>query len=117
MAAAGSLVQAAQQAWTNLDGFAAAGTLRTAIRNFCTTAEPLFPQDAEGNHPLANWLAVLRCFAAGMNPNALDWTGQSLRTAAQYVYRLCHMGQQLSSQNAITAGQTAALLAAYNANF
>lgn len=117
MAAAANLSQAAQQSWGNLQTKSIAGTLRANILAFCSATEPTFPSTDPGSAPVANWLAVLRCFASSMTASPTVWSGDALRTAALYVYRLCYMGEQARAQTMISVPNAAILLAAYNANF
>ena len=112
MAAAATLTQAGKQAWANLTPFAVAGTLRTKILAFCATTKSLFPESEAAGHPVANWNAILYAFGTNMAATAGEYP--LLRIAADYVYRLCLMGAQLT---AALPAQTAALLVAYNANF
>ncbi len=111
MAAASDLLEAAQDAWTNLEPFAIAGSLRSNLILFCNQAIASFPQALEKGHPVANWLAVLMGFAETMASTAGDYS--LLRIAAQYVYRLCLMGYNLSG---VIPTETTALLDAYNDN-
>lgn len=117
MAVAASLEEAAWLAWANLQVKSGAATLRTNMLAFATACEAVFPFAEPNNHPVANWIAVIRCFASSMSAVANIWNGTGMRTAAMLVYRACQMGQVSSSQNLITAPQTAAMLAAYNAQF
>lgn len=121
MATATTLEQAAKQAWANLAVLATAGTLRAQLIAFCTTVRPLFNGNAganPGDHPTANWIAVLWAFADQMDAVADDWP--ALRVAADYVYRLCFMTEQARTGNTpplITQAQYDAVLASYNAEF
>ncbi len=112
MATAVDLTEAAQQSWDNLTVLAIAGTLRTRLLAFCATCVPLYPQGEAAGHPVANWLAVLNGFATDMATTAGEWP--LLRIAADLVYRLCFMAQQLTSS---LPTETTATLAAYNAQF
>jgi hypothetical protein len=112
MATAATLDEAAKQAWANLEPFAVAGTLRTRLIAFGAIVRPLFPETLAAGHPVANWNAVLEGFALTMAATANQYP--LLRIAADYLYRLCLMGQTLVP---VLATQTTALLAAYNATF
>ena len=117
MAVAASLVEAANLAWSNLEAKSIAGTLRTNMLAFAAAAPASFSPNTPGDRPIVNWLAVIRSFAGVMSGVAVIWTGDGLRRAADLIYRICSIGAQLLGQNTITAGQGAALLAAYNAAF
>lgn len=112
MAAAANLTQAGKQAWTNLQPFAVAGTMRTKLLAFLALVEPQFPQGTVAGHPIANWCAVMHAFAIDMASTANDWS--LLRQAANYLYRMCLMGEVLVTP---LPTQTTAMLAAYNATF
>lgn len=112
MATALTLTQAAKQTWENLTPLAIAGTLRQSLLTFCQTCIDLYPQPLTAGHPVANWLAILYGFATDMASTASEWP--LLRIAADYVYRLCFMAEQLTTA---LPTETTATLAAYNANF
>ncbi len=112
MATAASLTQAAKQSWTNLSTLSIAGTLRARLLTFCSTILPLYPQGEAAGHPVADWIAVLQGFATNMAATATNWP--LLRIAADLVYRLCFMAEQLTTA---LPSQTTATLVAYNANF
>ena len=113
--AAVDLRQAALQAWDNMFPLCALGTLKTSITAFIAAITPSFDQQRQGDHPMLNWISVLAGFNAQSEGDALDWP--ELRIACDYVYRLCWMGFQASTQGLITPTQAAAVLAAYNAQF
>lgn len=115
MAAAANLFQAGQQSWVNLSPLATAGTLRTKLLTFVSTIAPSFTQGAPGDHPVANWIAILWAFAQTMSATAGHW--DQLRIATDYLYRLCFMGEQSNSQGLITPTQYNLVLATYNAQF
>jgi cellobiose-specific phosphotransferase system component IIC len=115
MAAAVDLEQAAKQAWDNLAPLAVAGTLQAQLLAFVTTIAPEFEEAKPGDHPTANWIAILWAFATSMDPAANNWS--ALKVAADYVYRLCFMTNQADTQGMITALQAQAVLDAYNAEF
>lgn len=112
MAAAATLTQAGKQAWANLQPFAIAGTLRAKLLAFTLLVEPQFPQTLPNGHPVSDWCAVMHGFATTMASTANDWT--LLRIAADYLYRMCLMGAQLT---AALPTQTTSMLASYNATF
>ena len=112
MAAAVDLTQAGKQAWVNLQPYAIAGTLRSKMLAFVLLVEPQFPQSLAAGHPVANWCAVTHAFATNMASTANDWT--LLRIAADYIYRMCLMGANLTTA---LPSQTTSMLASYNATF
>lgn len=112
MATAANLTQAGKQAWVNLQPFAVAGTLRAKLLAFVVLVEPQFPQGTAAGHPVANWCAITHAFATDMAVTANDWT--LLRIAADYIYRMCLMGAQLTGP---LPAATASMLASYNATF
>ena len=117
MATEPDLETAGYQAWDNLQPLWVNGTLATKLTAFASPAlYALFPEQAENNHPVTNWLVQISALAATMNGAALADAG-ALRQAVQYVFRLCFMTSQLQIQTLITAPQAAAVLAAYNAQF
>jgi hypothetical protein len=115
MATAASLSQAAKQSWVNLAPLEAAGTIRPKLLAFIAAITGQFNDGNPGDHPMRNWIAVLWQFADQMSVTADHW--DELRIAAEYLYRLCFMGEQSNVQALITPAQYNAVLAAYNAQF
>mgnify|MGYP001600440290 CR=1 FL=1 len=115
MAAALTLVQAAQESLQNMAVQTVAGTLKTRIATFLDTIQAQLDSEIPENHPIINWSAVLYGYQTQMAGGANDYI--ELRISGDYVYRLCYMAAQSQDQSLITGAQAAAILAAYNANF
>lgn len=119
MATAADLEEAAGQATDNLSAKWVAGTLKTNLTAFYTALLPTFPESERASHPISNWLILIASITAKMEAGnsflVVPYT--DLVTAANYVYRLCWMTNQLNVETVITGAQAAAVLAAYNTNF
>jgi hypothetical protein len=115
MAAEPTLSQAAYQAVNNLKPWWADNTLKTRLTTFAADLQATFPDQTPDNHPVGNWLAIIAALADQMPAAAVPFT--SFMTAADYVYKMCWMTNQLDVQNLISAAQAAAVLAEYNADF
>jgi len=123
MATAATLPQAAGQSFDNLFALWVAGgnTFRNAIAAFAAALLPTFPdQDATGS-PIADWLTIIAATAEQMPsviaPAKVDYS-LFFVPSNDYVYRICWLAAKPSPDSPnISAGQQAAVLAAYNANF
>jgi len=121
--AAANLQAAAAAAYTNLDTQWVAGTLKTALTTFWQSIDATFPDQSPNNQPIGNWIALIAAVAYecpatppfGVGNPKDQWT--FFNTAAQYVYRICWLGDYLDGQGLISSAQATALLAAFNACF
>lgn len=116
MAAELNLPAAAQHAYTNLEPFWVAGTLKAKLLAFATTTLASFSSTVPNNIPIANWCALIEALSTDMNGGALV-EPMAIRTAARYVYGICYLGAQLQGQGNISGAQATVILNAYNANF
>lgn len=116
MATEPDLETAAENAWNNLMPFWIAGTAATRMTAFVTAVLAALPEQQEGAHPAVNWVIQIQALASTMNANPQADVG-ALRDGATLIYHTCFMANQLNVQTLITAGQAAAILAAYNAQF
>jgi hypothetical protein len=125
MASAADLTQAAGQAFDNLFPLWAAGDnlLKSALALFAEDVLPIFPDPDPVGRPLGNWAIFMSSLANLMPtvaivvpPTKIEY--EQLVLATDYVYRICWIGSRPTpGAPAITSGQQAALLAAYNARF
>lgn len=119
--AAASLVEAAQQAQDNLFQQWLANHLQGHLSSFCEDLLPQFPDSLPAGRPVSNWLTVMWALAEQMFPDTVasvplvEYT--LLNTAAQYMYHLCYLADQLNSQGLITNAQATAILIEYNNQF
>jgi len=119
MATAIDLHAAAAESYQNLEGKWFAGTIKTNLVSFWQASLPSFPEGEVNSHPVSNWLAIIASAAQNMESgnSFLFVPFEEMANVSGYVYRLCSMAAELQTDNVITAGQAATLLAAYNANF
>lgn len=110
-----NLPTAAVKAFEHLDALWVATTLKAKVTLFAESLAATFPQDNPPGHPVSNWLAVIAALAQTMPATNVEYA--DLADAADHVYRICLMTQQLEDQGAITNAQSTAVLAAYNAQF
>lgn len=114
MATANSLEQAAQQAFKNLLALQFSGTLGDQLELFVDDLLPLFPDQAPGGRPIADWLVLIDALQAEIvgAPQM-----EAVRRSSLYIYKLCYLTNELLTNNAISGTQATAVLAAYNARF
>lgn len=117
MAAAVNLVQAAGQTYQNLFPWYLNNTLKTRLTTFWNAILPTFPDQEPNSRPVADWLVLIASLADQMPTMVNSVPFASFDVATNYVYRLCYIGNFLTSRSLITPAQGAALLAAYNAAF
>jgi len=116
MAAAATLPDAASDAFANLRTLWLADTLKTKLTAFCRAVLPEFPQSEDNSHPVSNWAVLIYALASQMP--ASNVTYDDLITAADEVYRICWITNQLGvEQTQISGAQAAFVLATYNAQF
>jgi hypothetical protein len=116
MSTATTLPQAAGLAFDNLQVlWLIPGLLKQRLGLFCDTSLPFFLDQDVNGRPVANWLTVLSTLADLMPVS--DVPIELLTQAAEYVYRVCWMGNTLRVANLITATQASNLLGNYNGQF
>lgn len=114
--AAASLPIAATEAFDNLRTLWLADTLKAKLIAFCQAILPVFPQSEVNSHPVSNWATLIYALATEMPATNVPYEG--LATAADQVYRICWMANQLGNvQSLITPTQTTFVLTTYNAQF
>lgn len=118
---AATLQEAAGLAFGNVSTAWRAGNLKTHLTAFWEEADPLFPDQALNNHPIANWIAMIAAVANECPTQ--DGTKDTrfaqfpyMNSAALYVYKLCWLASYFETEGLITNAQAVALLAAYNAH-
>lgn len=124
MTAAADLLEAANLAPQNLRVLWEADTLKAKVTAFWQALNPLFKEEIPNDRPVADWVAIIAAstesilpFAATMAPGFTPYSGGTISTfssAVDYVYRVCKFCYYYPL---IDAGQKAAVLAAYNAQF
>jgi len=113
--AAVDLPTAANDSFDDLHTHWLANTLKSALVAFYTPLLVTFPQQQQGAHPCSNWLVLIAALASEM-PNT-NVAYQDLITAADFMYRMCWITQQLGNvQTQITGAQATAVLTQYNAH-
>lgn len=125
MAAASTLLNAAQLASGNLYTLWIADTLATKVAAFATAANAIFPETTPNNQPIGNWIAVIAALAPTILAFEPDGTSRADGSVVTYnhavdaVYRICKLGWEFqnASPALITGSQATQLLAAYNAQF
>lgn len=116
MATAPDLPTAANDSFDDLHTLWLANTLKTQLTAFCRTLLPDFDQQNINGHPVSNWLILILALATQMPSTNVSY--DNLITAADQVYRICWVTQQLGNvQTLITTAQATAVLAQYNAKF
>jgi hypothetical protein len=116
MATAPDLPTAASESFDNLHTLWLANTLKVKLTAFCNGLLTQFDQQELASHPVSNWLVLINALASQMPSSSVSYS--DLSTAADFVYRICWMTQQLGvTQSLISSSQAAAVLAAYNADF
>lgn len=119
MAAEASLVDAARNAWPNIQPIWASSVanLAAALQSFANTSLAALPQQQDGAHPVINWLIQAIAVAELIDSGALTQDNASvLGDAVNPVYRACWIAAQLSSSELSNAQKTI-ILDAYNAAF
>lgn len=119
MAVAFTLQQAAGQAFERLDFFWKLDLLKAKLLTFwqdlIKDPHNIFPEQDQGGHPVANWLAII---AAQQNVMpATDVPIEQLSASVEAVYKCCWIADYLSSIGQITTDQAAAVLNIYNLAF
>ncbi len=111
MTVAVSLQAAAGLAFDNLQVKWLGNQLPSSILLFCPNVKLIFHEQEANSHPCINWNTILWNLGAQMvNPPPIAQLG----LAAEYVFRMCWMTNQLQVQGLITAPQAAAVLLRYN---
>jgi len=106
-----SLQAAAGLAFDNLQVKWLGNQLPLSIVQFASSVKPVFQEQDVNSHPVINWNTILWSLGSLMvNPPAIAQLG----LAAQYVFRMCWMTNQLRVQTLITAPQAASVLSLYN---
>ena len=122
MATASTLQEAAGQSFENLFLLWIGGDdgLKDALAAFAAAVLPIFPDQDPTGRPLSDWATVIFALSARIpSVSLLEKTPyENLVFASDYVYRICWLGARPTPESpAISAGQQALLLAAYNAAF
>lgn len=115
MASATTLPEAAFQAYDNLSVDFAADALKDDLALFVNALLPTFPDQDPNGRPIANWLILIYALSdqmAATNASFVD-----LDTAANYIYKVCFLANNLNVQGLISNVQAAAVLTAYNSSF
>lgn len=116
MATAADLPEAANDSFDDLNTLWLAGTLKAQLIAFCRALLPIFDQQDVDGHPVSNWLVLILASATQLPASNVPYDG--LITAADQVYRICWITQQLGNvQTLITSAQATAVLTQYNAKF
>lgn len=117
MTMAVSLPDAAVLTADNLYTLWVANTLKAKSGLFWSTLQATFPEQEIKSHPCSNWITLIAALSDSMPAASVSIA--SLNTLVSYVYSLCFLASQLSTQvpAQISAGQATAVLTAYNAQF
>ncbi len=131
MAAAANLRQAARDAWLNLSAKWQAGSIAVDLGNFLSDVAALFPgesgDDTQKHRTVTNWMVPLR--VAQQNYTAYSGSIEYVAEIIEGVAKMCwvaYMGTGVqpplgpippAAAVRISAGEAAAILAAYNARF
>lgn len=112
MATATTLAQAAGQAYDNLHIRWEANALKATLDTFWRTVIDQFPESEPNSHPVSNWFILISALADGMASTNVPI--DQLTQAANYVYRLCWVGNFLQGSGLISNAQATFLLSSYN---
>jgi hypothetical protein len=112
MAIATSLAQAAGQAFDNLHIHWLANQLQQTLNSFWKATLASFPESEPDSHPVSNWLTLIAGLASTMPITHVPL--DQLTQAANFVFRLCWMANELETNGGISNTQATFLLSSYN---
>lgn len=92
-----------------------ANTLDTVVPAFASDVDDDFDDNVPNDRPIGNWLVLIDALASQLP--ATDVPEDQFNQIVEYVGRMCLAGASALAEGRITAGQGAALLAAWNTRF
>jgi hypothetical protein len=109
-----NLINAAKISFEDLYTLWLGGTIKARLTAFWKAINPIFDANTPNDEPCGNWVELIAALATEMS--SVSVTFDDMNSAAQYVYRLCWLTNQLNAQTPqlVTNAQAAAVLAAYN---
>lgn len=91
------------------------GTLKADVDAFIASASVIFSDELAGDRPVGNWIVILQDRNSQLPGGGAVASLPQWDSVVDAIYRMCRAAVVAQSGGGITAGQVAALLAAWNA--